>query len=112
MTATTDGAPASQTTPSATQTDEENPPQEAGTETENRPLLGETTAAEVREARDFDVLKSIVYGGLVESIASLGVVSSAAGGGAATCKLSDFSFPAKILRRRFNILSCFCFRLS
>ncbi|KAH7543683.1 hypothetical protein JRO89_XS15G0000200 [Xanthoceras sorbifolium] len=36
------------------------------------------------EARDWDILKSIVYGGLVESITSLGVVSSAAGAGATT----------------------------
>lgn len=33
-----------------------------------------------------DILKSIVYGGLIESIASLGVVSSAAGAGSTTCK--------------------------
>ncbi|KAL5737202.1 hypothetical protein ACOSQ2_031990 [Xanthoceras sorbifolium] len=36
------------------------------------------------EARDWDILKSIVYGGLVESITSIGVVSSAAGAGATT----------------------------
>lgn len=40
----------------------------------------------VRHPAYFEILKSMVYGGLVESIASLGVVSSAAGGGAAACK--------------------------
>ncbi|KAF8042986.1 hypothetical protein BT93_A1349 [Corymbia citriodora subsp. variegata] len=37
-----------------------------------------------RQPREWDILKSIVYGGLIESITSLGVVSSAAGAGAAT----------------------------
>lgn len=43
----------------------------------------------IREARiknDWDVLKSIVYGGLIESITSLSVVLSAAGTDASTCK--------------------------
>ncbi|XP_059454177.1 membrane protein of ER body-like protein isoform X3 [Corylus avellana] len=35
------------------------------------------------EDHEWDILKSIVYGGLIESITSLGVVSSAAGAGAA-----------------------------
>lgn len=35
---------------------------------------------------EWDILKSIVYGGLIESITSLGVVSSAAGSDASTCK--------------------------
>ncbi|MBA0835265.1 hypothetical protein Goarm_007554 [Gossypium armourianum] len=47
------------------------------TETEYRG----TDAGEVRE---WEILKSIVYGGLIESITSLGVVSSAAGAGADT----------------------------
>ncbi|MBA0564014.1 hypothetical protein Golob_008973 [Gossypium lobatum] len=47
------------------------------TETEHRG----TDAGEVRE---WEILKSIVYGGLIESITSLGVVSSAAGAGADT----------------------------
>ncbi|KAB2001001.1 hypothetical protein ES319_D12G270500v1 [Gossypium barbadense] len=47
------------------------------TETEYRG----TDAGEVRE---WEILKSIVYGGLIESITSLGVVSSAAGAGAGT----------------------------
>lgn len=48
--------------------------------------IGEQRAAGVNDAREWDILKSIVYGGLMESITSLGVVSSAAGGGATTCK--------------------------
>lgn len=36
--------------------------------------------------RELDILKSIVYGGLIESITSLGVVSSAAASGASTRK--------------------------
>ncbi|OWM79703.1 hypothetical protein CDL15_Pgr023115 [Punica granatum] len=62
-----------------TSTDIENPPQVV-----TQALLSETRPAEVPGARDFDILKSIVYGGLVESVASLSVVSSAAGGGATT----------------------------
>lgn len=45
------------------------------------------------EVRDWEIMKSIVYGGLIESITSLGVVSSAAGAGADTCKFSLF-FPS------------------
>ncbi|KAG9455339.1 hypothetical protein H6P81_008243 [Aristolochia fimbriata] len=37
--------------------------------------------------REWDVLKSVVYGGLVESITSLGVVSSAAGSDATSLKI-------------------------
>lgn len=36
-------------------------------------------------AHEWDILKSIVYGGLIESILSLGLVSSAAGADATTC---------------------------
>jgi hypothetical protein len=36
---------------------------------------------------DWDILKAIVYGGLVESITSLSVVSAAASSGAKTCQL-------------------------
>lgn len=42
--------------------------------------------ASPQTSNDWEILKSIVYGGLLESITSLGVVSSAAGAGAATCK--------------------------
>ncbi|CAM8894121.1 unnamed protein product [Rhodiola kirilowii] len=40
---------------------------------------GREQTAQVVETREWDILKSIVYGGLIESITSLGVVSSAAG---------------------------------
>lgn len=40
-------------------------------------------------SNDWDVLKSIVYGGLAESIASLGVVSSAAAADASTCEFQN-----------------------
>ncbi|XP_031276073.1 membrane protein of ER body-like protein [Pistacia vera] len=40
-----------------------------------------------QEVHEWDFLKSIVYGGLVESITSLGVVSSAAGAGATTLSI-------------------------
>ncbi|KAL0321656.1 UNVERIFIED_CONTAM: Membrane protein of ER body-like protein [Sesamum calycinum] len=42
---------------------------------------------EVRKEFEIEVIKSIVYGGLAESITSLSVVSSAAGGGAATLNI-------------------------
>uniref|UniRef100_A0A7N0VG34 Membrane protein of ER body-like protein n=1 Tax=Kalanchoe fedtschenkoi TaxID=63787 RepID=A0A7N0VG34_KALFE len=49
-------------------------------------LVGEQ-AVQVGEARDWDILKSIVYGGLIESITSLGVVASAAGAETATLNI-------------------------
>ena len=53
-------------------------------------LLGETPAdpllPQVVERRKPEILKSVVYGGLTEAITSLGVISSAAGSGASTCK--------------------------
>ncbi|XP_068650211.1 membrane protein of ER body-like protein isoform X2 [Aristolochia californica] len=48
--------------------------------------IGDPRMVEAR-TREWDVLKSIVYGGLVESITSLGVVSSAAGSDATTLKI-------------------------
>ncbi|GKV25437.1 hypothetical protein SLEP1_g34876 [Rubroshorea leprosula] len=45
------------------------------------------TYASASEPRGLEILKSIVYGGLIESITSLGVVSSAAGGGASTLNI-------------------------
>ncbi|KAJ0093278.1 hypothetical protein Patl1_27136 [Pistacia atlantica] len=51
------------------------------------PEPGSTTGVETREGQRWDILKSIVYGGLVESITSLGVVSSAAGAGATTLSI-------------------------
>ncbi|ESQ54471.1 hypothetical protein EUTSA_v10024497mg [Eutrema salsugineum] len=41
----------------------------------------------VGEGRTVEILKSIVYGGLIESITSLGVISSAAGSGASTLNI-------------------------
>lgn len=46
---------------------------------------------EVGEPQGWEILKSIVYGGLVESITSLGIVSSAVSSGVTPCKfLSSF----------------------
>lgn len=47
----------------------------------------EPSDEEARRKNDWDVLKSIVYGGLIECITSLGVISSAAGTGASTLKI-------------------------
>ncbi|XP_073016634.1 membrane protein of ER body-like protein [Primulina eburnea] len=49
--------------------------------------VADAEGTEVRNESEIEVIKSIVYGGLAESITSLGVVSSAAGGGAATLKI-------------------------
>ncbi|XP_073297823.1 membrane protein of ER body-like protein isoform X3 [Primulina huaijiensis] len=49
--------------------------------------VADADGTEVRNESEIEVIKSIVYGGLAESITSLGVVSSAAGGGAATLKI-------------------------
>ncbi|KZV41076.1 membrane protein of ER body-like protein [Dorcoceras hygrometricum] len=46
--------------------------------------VADAEGTEVRNEFEIEVVKSIVYGGLAESIASLSVISSAAGGGAAT----------------------------
>lgn len=53
------------------------------TETQTQIYIGEQPRAEVGEHQEWEILKSIVYGGLVESITSLGVVSSAAASGTA-----------------------------
>ncbi|KAI4306590.1 hypothetical protein L6164_029851 [Bauhinia variegata] len=53
------------------------------TETPTQVLTDERQGADIGESQEWEVLKSIVYGGLVESITSLGVVSSAVGAGAA-----------------------------
>ncbi|KAK6934935.1 hypothetical protein RJ641_035090 [Dillenia turbinata] len=47
--------------------------------------MGEHT--EAREIRGFDILKSIVYGGLLESITSVGIVLSSAGADASTLNI-------------------------
>lgn len=53
--------------------------------------VGEQPRDEVGEPQGWEIVKSIVYGGLVESITSLGIVSSAISSGATPCKCS-FSF--------------------
>ncbi|CAK7324322.1 unnamed protein product [Dovyalis caffra] len=53
----------------------------------NQTNMGEQRVAGVRESLQWEILKSIVYGGLIESITSLGVVSSSAGAGAATSNI-------------------------
>ncbi|GMJ06325.1 hypothetical protein HRI_004301600 [Hibiscus trionum] len=53
------------------------PLSQRATETERR-------GSDAGEVHEWEILKSIVYGGLIESITSLGVVSSAAGAGADT----------------------------
>ncbi|MED6205723.1 hypothetical protein PIB30_020341 [Stylosanthes scabra] len=45
--------------------------------------IGEQEMVETGEPKEWEILKSIVYGGLVESITSLGVVTSAVGSGTA-----------------------------
>ncbi|KAJ6881047.1 hypothetical protein NC651_027786 [Populus alba x Populus x berolinensis] len=53
----------------------------------NQTNASERKGAGVGESWQWEILKSIVYGGLVESITSLGVVSSAAGAGAGTLNI-------------------------
>ncbi|KAL2339513.1 hypothetical protein Fmac_007453 [Flemingia macrophylla] len=53
------------------------------TETQTEIYIGEQPRAEIVGHQEWEILKSIVYGGLVESITSLGVVSSAAASGTA-----------------------------
>ncbi|XP_073144054.1 membrane protein of ER body-like protein isoform X2 [Henckelia pumila] len=50
-------------------------------------VTADAEGTEVRNEFEIEVVKSIVYGGLAESITSLSVVSAAAGGGAATLKI-------------------------
>uniref|UniRef100_A0A7N0TCN9 Uncharacterized protein n=1 Tax=Kalanchoe fedtschenkoi TaxID=63787 RepID=A0A7N0TCN9_KALFE len=54
-----------------------------GTETDTQ-VCGREQAGQHGEARSWDILKSIVYGGLIESITGLGLVASAAGAETAT----------------------------
>ena len=53
---------------------------------ETRIQINEQSDISAEGIQGLEIIKSIVYGGLVESISSLGVVSSAAGSNAATCK--------------------------
>ncbi|XP_026406512.1 membrane protein of ER body 2-like isoform X2 [Papaver somniferum] len=50
-------------------------------------LANEQGSVTATRSREWDILKSIVYGGLVEAIMSLGVVSSAAGADATTLNI-------------------------
>uniref|UniRef100_M4EBZ3 Membrane protein of ER body-like protein n=1 Tax=Brassica campestris TaxID=3711 RepID=M4EBZ3_BRACM len=58
---------------------------EEGTLTE--PLVRPAVTGPIVEGRKVEILKSIVYGGLIEAITSLGVISSAAGSGASTLNI-------------------------
>lgn len=58
------------------------------TGSQTRVSTGEQPRDEIVEPQRWEILKSIVYGGLVESITSLGIVSSAASSGATPCKCS------------------------
>ena len=53
-----------------------------------------------------EIIKSMVYGGLIEAIASLGIVSSAAGADAATCKCFGFFLSAADYQK--NLTSQYC----
>ncbi|KAF9667223.1 hypothetical protein SADUNF_Sadunf15G0000200 [Salix dunnii] len=53
----------------------------------NETYMGEQRGAGAGESRQWEIIKSIVYGGLIESITSLSVVSSAAGAGAANLNI-------------------------
>eukprot|EP00258_Populus_trichocarpa_P021628 XP_024437647.1 uncharacterized protein LOC18096607 isoform X2 [Populus trichocarpa] len=53
----------------------------------NQTNASERKGTGVGESWQWEILKSIVYGGLIESITSLGVVSSAAGAGAGTLNI-------------------------
>ncbi|KAH7853917.1 hypothetical protein Vadar_008055 [Vaccinium darrowii] len=56
------------------------------TSPETVPLLRPESAV-ARESRGVEIIKSMVYGGLIESITSLGIVSSAAGADASTLNI-------------------------
>ncbi|KAI4383179.1 hypothetical protein MLD38_009049 [Melastoma candidum] len=63
---------------------EDSPVAEAALQTGVQTSPAATPVTETGQACELDIIKSIVYGGLIESITSLGIVSSAAGGGAST----------------------------
>lgn len=55
----------------------------------------ETTSSESSVAastKTLEILKSVVYGGLIESLTSLSVVTSAASADATTCRIFYFHF--------------------
>ncbi|KAF6156809.1 hypothetical protein GIB67_033278 [Kingdonia uniflora] len=57
------------------------------TNTESELYAGGLRVNVARSSHEWDILKSIVHGGLIESITSVGVVSSAAGGDATTLNI-------------------------
>ncbi|GAA0147846.1 transporter [Lithospermum erythrorhizon] len=61
--------------------------QQVASQTSGQVRVVERRGSEGGESYGIEIIKSIVYGGLVESITSLSVVSSAAGGGAATLQI-------------------------
>ena len=63
-------------------------------ESHTQTCIGEQSTAETGEPKEWEILRSIVYGGLVESITSLGIVASAASSGATPCKCSLSPHPS------------------
>ena len=53
------------------------------------PVPEAPTISGPENSKKWEILKSIVYGGLIESITSLSIVTSAAGADATTCKWLD-----------------------
>lgn len=53
---------------------------------------------EVKDSRSLEIVKCIVYGGLIEAITSLGIVSSAAASDADTSKLLRLYFDAELVK--------------
>ncbi|AES98434.2 hypothetical protein MtrunA17_Chr5g0428711 [Medicago truncatula] len=62
------------------------------TESPTQVDIGEQPRNEVGEPKKWEIVKSIVYGGLVESITSLGIVSSAASSGATPLNIITLGF--------------------
>ncbi|XP_061339155.1 membrane protein of ER body-like protein [Gastrolobium bilobum] len=62
------------------------------TESHTQVYIGEPPRDEIGEPRQWEILKSIVYGGLIESITSLGIVSSAASSGATPLNIIALGF--------------------
>lgn len=69
---------------------ESTPAEEAAPQSGTQTIPASTQVTETGQARELEIVKSLVYGGLIESITSLGIVSSAAGGGASTRKFQTF----------------------
>lgn len=75
------------------------------TESPTQVDIGEQPRNEVGEPKKWEIVKSIVYGGLVESITSLGIVSSAASSGATPCKYSVLRIIASLQSWIYNFES-------